>query len=416
MKRRPSRKPTRPRHRTDTYERAERIQKINSPQALRKEILLELEANGPAMFFPAARAMLEAYERWTPPTRQHRDTVEVFAPTLLPRHRQSSRVRGHDADVDEWVNGILHLCLYVDKLWVPDPAEIVAHSLGDVDGTFPLAIHEFLIANPQISIRAIRQIDKLQPLIDAGVITLYPPITTYSEYVSKGLFNAKRGFSDEELQHAWPELYVAEALLFAKTFDATYTALQRKEYRALQQAAAHIATAIGTTDAKVLTSLSHMKLPYFDRLTPEALVKARSSEAAFEDFRKLLRELAGTLPSTIDDPQFERDLKELEQDKVTPTLNALYDSITGTRSLRKNLSEAGIDFTAGFLAAAALTGDIGAKAIATGTVNVLMKVLIKILCARKPKRPAASTVYAFHTGRPITMKLDELHLRFNREP
>src|SRR5262249_1285081 len=146
-----------------------------------------------------------------------------------------------------------------------------------------------------------------------------------------------RNLSEDELAAAWPEAYVAEGVTYAKLLGATYTALYPDEYAAFGTAAKEISHALGVVDSRVLSSLPHMQLPYFDRLDASTLAAVRDEEQSFEDFRKVLRDVAKMLPGGIEDPQFEREVRTIEEDLLIPMLRKLYETVSGTQALRSQL-------------------------------------------------------------------------------
>ena len=95
-------------------------------------------------------------------------------------------------------------------------------------------------------------LEHLEPLIQSGAICLSPAIATYSNHVAVPLFGKMRYFTENEMNHAWPDLYVAEGLVYAKAFDASYTALRYDEFQALQRGAEDLSRSIGVADHRVL--------------------------------------------------------------------------------------------------------------------------------------------------------------------
>lgn len=79
--------------------------------------------------------------------------------------------------------------------------------------------------------------------------------------------------------------------MYAEALDATYAGLAREEFDALRGAARELSERVGLTDAKVVAALPSLRLPYFEKMRPETLVEVRSNESAFDDFRKILREV-----------------------------------------------------------------------------------------------------------------------------
>ena len=241
-------------------------------------------------------------------------------------------------------------------------------------------------------------LEYLEPLIQSGAICLYPAIATYRNHVAVPLFGEMRYFTENEMNHAWPDLYVAEGLLYAKAFDASYTALRHDEFQALQRGAEELSRSIGVADHRVLAALPRMTLPFFGEMEVENLVNVRANDETFADFRKLLRELARDLVAGVEDLAFDMEVRRLEKEKVTPGLKKLIQDINGTTSLKARLKDFGTDFTAGALGTLVLKADVK-EALLGGTATALAKALGKLLMQRTKVRPAASAVYEFHTGR-----------------
>jgi hypothetical protein len=86
-----------------------------------------------------------------------------------------------------------------------------------------LGVHKALIADRAFSFEAAQALVALDPLVDAGIVVLYPPLSCYYESVAEDLFGTRRGFTPDEMSNAWPDLYVAEGLHYAKAFQASYT-------------------------------------------------------------------------------------------------------------------------------------------------------------------------------------------------
>ena len=353
-----------------------------------------------------ASKVVDFYKQWEPALSSASPAIEIFAPTLLGTHGERPLLSIRNVDdnmVERWISGILHLSLYVDKIWIPDPIELLAHSIiDDAESMGQISIHLPLMEDFSILVLANSFINVLQPLIEQKIVCLYPAITTYNRWVAMELFGENRFFSERELKDSWPELYVAEGLLYARKFGASYTALHSDEFHALTFAATEASESAGLTSQRIVAALPRMKLPFFRGIGPEVLAKARINESHFNDFRNLLRETVNTLPGGLDDPDFDQEIVRLERDHLTPELKRLYEQINGTAALKSHISEAGIDFTAGAIGGTLLTSDLKGAAL-VGSTSVLLKLLIKIFANRSKPRPAASIIYAFHTEQHMSM-------------
>jgi hypothetical protein len=361
-----------------------------------------------------ASAVAASYHDWSPDTTSEgthgASHLDVFAPRVFDalefnrlgsRHHQADLMR-REWDVEKWKRQVLHLCLYTDSLWLPDPVELIAGSIGSwAQARWSLMVHETLMTRPYIAADIAEALTgDLAPLVDAGAIKLYPAITRFRRGVSMALFGVARSFTDEELTTGWPDTYVAEGLLYAQEFDASYVALDNAEFGALQAAMRDVAQIAGVADQRILATLPRMKLPYFERLNAKTLVSVRASDASFNDFRSLLRETSRQLVAGVDDPQFDVEVARLEKDSLTPALSKLVSDVKGTTTLRERLADARIDFMAGALGGFVLKGDLAAAVVA-GAATSLAKALMKTVFTSKSARPAARVVYQFHTGRPF---------------
>ena len=151
-------------------------------------------------------------------------------------------------------------------------------------------------------------------------------------------------------------------------------------------------------EATVVEVLPRLELPYFTALSPKVLARVRRDEAAFEDFRRVLRDVARQLPVDSDGGASDRDVQGIERDVLAPAVAALLDDVSGVRALRKSLSESGIE-----LVAAALVGLFVAPnvltAVGVAAMTVVAQAMAKLAVDRKEDRPASRAVLAFHTGR-----------------
>ena len=351
-----------------------------------------------------AVALLKNYQDWRPDGRRSGHTIEIFAPSIfMTATRQAGMPRiaiidSYRETIDRWISGLLHLCLYADRVWVPDPAEILAWQIVTAGYPDSIAVHEPLIKNQSILLGTLKAFEDLTPLIDSGVIAIYPALTCYRRQTSIELFGEVRGFALGELRNAWPELYVAEGLSYARIFDASYTALYRDEHAALEQAAIALDQSLGLTDRKTLVSLRQMTLPSFQHLDAESLVAVRRNESSFDDFRRLMRETTAKLAGGVEDPAFVREVGRLEKEELEPALEKLRKDLVGITTLKERLSDFGIDFSSGALAGLVIKGDL-LDSILAGAASALSKALAKTIAKSTKVRPAASVVYTFETGR-----------------
>lgn len=362
----------------------------------------------------AVDVVLDWCREWEKP-HSSPDTLAIFAPSLHRRRQLEAQVvdpddlQGRGPRYDRWLLEIVHLSLFVDQIWVPDPAEIVARALDHVI-TPRLAVHDFL-ADSWEAREALIAIAPLQPLVKAGVVRYYPALTLYETVVSQELFGVHRDFDADELATAWPKGFVAEGLVYAEALDATYTGLAREEFDALRGAARELSERVGLTDAKVVAALPSLRLPYFEKMSPETLVAVRGNESAFEDFRKMLREVLALLPAGAESPQFDGEVRRIEKDALNPAIKKLLDDVRGVATMRECLSSAGIEFAAGALAGVVLTGN-PLVTLPAGAISVLSQTVLKLMFKRPKVRPAGSIALSFHTGRaPRTGLLSSIGVR-----
>jgi len=75
-----------------------------------------------------AGSLLAAYKDWQPPSDASSAGLDIFAPTLLKSIPDDSyyHLDFRKGKAQLWNKDLLHLCLYVDRIWVPDPLEILS--------------------------------------------------------------------------------------------------------------------------------------------------------------------------------------------------------------------------------------------------------------------------------------------------
>jgi hypothetical protein len=360
----------------------------------------------------------------------------VFAPTLLrgffPTWFFTSGAV-HDGDLEltqtqanavasDWTRTIVRTCLFVDQIWVPDPAELLVHHLSlEEKSRFSIALHWPLLENPSIAIEALRAVQELRSLAEAGVVRFYPPIALYRQAVAMPLWGTVRSFLPHEIKGAWPHTFVAEGLLFAASLGASYTALYGGELDALEHGSLEASAALGDlgqADARVVASLTRGKLPLFPHLDPHVLAQIRGNESALADFRDVLRDFARHLVAGVEDPDFDKEVQRLSRDYLTPELQKMSESAKWSWNLRSHASGAAMDFAAGVIGGVSITGDLVTGA-ATGAVTGVAKILLQLLSQRRPTRPAAQFILALSAPehrRGAQFSRNEAHLRDHSLP
>lgn len=364
----------------------------------------------------ATERLLQCYGKWEP-LEANPDEIVIFAPSLHHRVKlqnapkdETARARIGPSHYNRWLIEILHLSLFVDRIWIPDPSEIVARAIGDALRP-SIAVHQFF-SDELEAYYAMRALASLDRLVQAGIVLYYPPLHLYETTVARILFGEYRDFRADELAGAWPNLFVTEGMVYADALTASYAALSRPEFGILGQSARELGQRAGLVDARLVAALPNMKLPYFENISPELLVSVRRNEQAFDDFRHLLRTAARALPGGAEVPHFDTEVTRVEQQILSPAIKKLLDEVRGIVRIKDCLSDAGIDFVAGSLAGFVLSGGDMLAAMPSGGVTALTKVLVKLLAKRSHSRLASSVVLAFHSGRmPNAGLLESTHAR-----
>jgi hypothetical protein len=71
---------------------------------------------------------------------------------------------------------ILHVSLYADRIWVPDPVEILAENIrvgAENRVRAPILCHESLIYDRALTLKASTLLSELEPLMRAGIICFH---------------------------------------------------------------------------------------------------------------------------------------------------------------------------------------------------------------------------------------------------
>lgn len=294
----------------------------------------------------------------------------------------------------KWENSLLNMCLYADKVYVPTfvsedsgyrlerggyvDAGVLASSasFGWRDGKpMALGVHEsFSKVSSQNRDLLYRMFDRLLPLIKSNIIELYNPYEIFYGRISRKLLGKKRWFTQKELDTAWPNLFVAEGLLFAEHFGVPYTAVTQSELSAIQDAAVQAQRSL-KIDQKLMFVLPKLSVPSYV-VDPKALVEARMNSQEFEEARSSLRGVARLMETASDDPHLEREVTQFYVDEFLPQMNGWVANKSSGKGLHHGIKEAGIDFSAGALAAVTLAADI-AETLASGGMTALSRVILQ---------------------------------------
>jgi hypothetical protein len=319
--------------------------------------------------------------------------LSILAPQLTRTLRESVAPGpwSNLPTADQWVRDIINCCLYVDAVWIPDPALMLLARdtlIGLTPGQKPSQQHLRAI------FAASQAVDTLAPLIEEGIVRLYYPVELYTGAVAIPLLGDIRWPTPEEIDSAWPEGFVAEGVATARALHAGYASLDATEARSLDQATAEIATAaprLGALDTRVISALLRGRLPAFSAVSPSILMRVRQDSEGFADFRAELRQVVRTMLVGVESPDFLQDLRDLDRDVLQPSLNRLAAEARGTISLRQFLRDAAIDVSAGVIAAQSLLGR-PLEGAALGGLTALSKVMLRILFEAPAPRPAAHVV------------------------
>jgi hypothetical protein len=379
---------------------------MSNPLELHDALIAGLEAS-PRSFdhFNLLYGVLRYYSDWAPPSIAP-NAIDIFAPSILRTPLAPLNKRpfedGYfkragfydDKQHGNWTTPLLRLSLFADRIWLPDPAEILANIANE--RVRHIAVHATLLRSRDALLAALSGIRPLRPLVDAGVIVLYPALKLYSEGVSEALFGTVRSFTKDELLHAWPTLFVNEGLHFAAALHANYCALEAEELNALRAAATELAHSTRDHEAQlqILRILPTVDIPLFEKADPALLVSLRQDAEAFEDFRQILRKVGDELLRLTKDT-VNADIEGIANDILRPQIDKLKEQLNGIAAAKEQITPTAVDFTAGVLTEVSLTGDPYA-ALTKGAVSALAKMLMRLLLTKRSKaRPASRIIYGF---------------------
>ncbi|NKC01887.1 MAG: hypothetical protein GKR90_25770 [Pseudomonadales bacterium] len=338
------------------------------------------------------------------------NVLSVFAPALMrfnqPGVDDSRRSRAQALEaVAAWESALLHLVLYADEVWIPDLDRLARDVVSDLlmprgETRITRSLHSPIEevsrqwAGPFMQLR-----DRLSPLIEKNIIRTYSPNLVYLR-VAEELFGEYRGFTDQEMATAWPELFVCEGILTAKQLGVPYTAVTPDEFKTIDQSMDEIQQML-KIDQRVLAGVTSLTLPGFD-LAPSSLASARLDEEAFADFRLIVRSAFQSILEDLASDQFPSDVRRIERDVLNPALAALSTSLSRRKVIRDHTKEGAIDFSVGAFIGLIGVGDISAAA-AAGVSNVALRAILTRLGMDDSARPASRFVYKMRL--PNTPKL-----------
>lgn len=311
-------------------------------------------------------------------------------------------LNGHKRNVSAWFNSVLNICLYADEVWIPSvflgdygPATNDPRNT-DVDDWFrapyslphgPISVHrEYSEAWIEYGSEFRSFFKAITPLVNAGVIRIYNFAQIYMDNVSEPLLGEKRWMTEHEIRNSYPDLFVAEGLLFAKALGVPYTATRLEEIEAINASLGSMESLL-QTDRKAVTLMSEAAMPGLN-LAPEDIVAARMDSEAFEGFRRVIRQISRDLPNIIGSQDDLKEIELLERDLLLPEIDRLSSSVSKSSVLSRNVKPNAISFSAGALASLAAKVD-PATAIAAGALTALGRVVLTEIFDRKKLEPEA---------------------------
>ncbi|MDP5220366.1 hypothetical protein Q5Y75_24565 [Ruegeria sp. 2205SS24-7] len=308
----------------------------------------------------------------------------------------------HKRTVTAWFNSVLNICLYADEVWIPsvflgdykpatnDPARTY---VGDwfeaphTDRGGPIAVHrEYSEAWIEYGAEFRAFFKAITPLVNSGVIRIYNFARVYMDEIAEPLLGVRRWMTEREIENSYPDLFVAEGLLFAKALGVPYTATHLEEIDAMNASVAHLEGLL-PTDRKAITLLSEAALPGMT-LDPEVMVAARMDSEAFEGFRRVIRQISRDLPSIVGSANDLKEIKLLERDLLHPEIHRLNSLVSKSGILSRSFKPNAISFSAGALASLALKAD-PSMALASGALTTLGRVVLTELFERQKLAPEA---------------------------
>ena len=345
--------------------------------------------------------------------RHDKEVFEWHANGHDEAQKRRSELHIHKQNVKSWFESVLNLCLYADELWIPsvflggqshtsatnEPRRTRLNTWYDAPGWQQeglVAVHyEYSKSWIEYGSEFRAFFKAISPLVHAGIIRIYNFSHIYMEDVSESLLGEKRWMTQNEIDHSYPELFVAEGLLFAKALGVPYTSTRMEEIDAINMSVAHIEGLL-PTDRKAVTLLSEAALPGMN-IAPEAIVAARLDSEAFDGFRRIIRQVSRDLPEIISSSSDIKELKLLESDLLLPEIDRLNAAVSKSGLLARSLKPNAISFSAGALASLALRAD-PSIALASGALTTLGRVVLTELFDKQELAPEARFISHLRTN------------------
>lgn len=284
-----------------------------------------------------------------------------------------------------WEKSILQLILYVDELYLPDLLDLV--ELEKYHTSFySLAVHQDIFDLSQAFYNQMKRFyERLEPLEEAGIVKYYNPISTYLDDVAVQLTGTRRFLTRNELNDAWPSLFVLEGVLTAEALGVPYTSITSDEINALRKAEASLRSTLNV-EGDLLSALSAIELPGF-ALDADTIIRARRDNEAHEDFRKILRVASGSMRGSVENNDFQNYANEWNKDILRPAFDELRKSTIKSAVLSKAVVPNVISFSSGLMGSLAIGSELQ-NAISAGLVTAVGAAILTAFFEKAPKRPA----------------------------
>ena len=322
------------------------------------------------------------------PTKE--SALSVRLPNLIPGSDMFRDTSNLIVDYNRRCLEITNQCLYLDSVWIADPAEALANWIDrEKFPNIAQGVDFSGYGGLRNSLQACFAFNALEPLIKANIVKLYPHSQLFFDRVSEVIFDMNRDFTNEEIRNSFPDLYVAEGIAFSNALNVSYMANSKDEWKALQNANLEVSKLIGGIDERTITGIQSISLPEFASIDATDLASARLQEESFEEIRAILKMIGQEISVHPFDPQFIEEVRRIETDRLAPELQKLRDGINFSTSVRDKMSSSAIEFCAMVLSGVAASGAVLAS-LAGAATGVLSAAIIRSLVERKSPNPALS--------------------------
>lgn len=187
-------------------------------------------------------------------------------------------------------------------------------------GALVLVPSECFFATHQNTVNELRSklLDRLSGDPASMLQPFHPSEVTIDDRV-KGAFVFAGGDKEEQLRHAIDSSlrYFAREWLLAQGVGADYAAPWRYEQYVCEHGLDQLIES--GSQQKVINAILHTELPLFQGLTPKVVASVRDDHA-FAEFREKLFEVYQEIPGLGPDAKFTRELAQVEEALLRPTL------------------------------------------------------------------------------------------------